>query len=579
MGDSIQKRGRRFVRKFSRVTTKASVESKEHIKENLFARIGHVGNIKLLIFEWSLLILALVLLAVTQAFWYAGSYAEDVFTDGGNYIEATLGDVSSMNPLFATTSSEKVLSRLLFATLSMNDYSGHPGIGLASSITADENGKTWTVKLRDGLKWSDGEPITADDVVFTAELIKNPKVDTIYDSNLANVKVSVNENSEIVFSLPTAYADFMSALNIPVLPKHVLGDSSPETLIENAFSSTPITSGPFAYNALQATSKNDEKIIYLSSNPYYYGGNTMVNSFAIHTYQNKEDIIAALNSGTVTATAELTESDRESVKSGQFLEKNSSLNSGAFVFFNTKNASVKNVELRRAIRQGIDINRIREQASSTTALDYPLLLSQIELEKYPEIPAYNKEAAAEQIKSLLGEEEAPTLIIATVNVGFLPTVTRALAEELEGLGFKTDVMVYEENQDFITSVIAQRSYDLLVYEVELGADPDLLPYYHSSQASNGGLNLSNYRNSLVDDLLLGARDTMDQTLRTKKYESFLEYWVSDVPAIGLYRPNLTYYYNQNVRTFSNDVRLVTPLDRFVDVEDWAITKTTKNKTP
>ena len=305
----------------------------------------------------------------------------------------------------------------------------------------------------------------------------------------------------------------------------------------------------------------------------------MVNSFAIHTYQNKEDIIAALNAGTVTATAELTESDREAITSGQFLEKNSSLNSGAFIFFNTKNASVKNVEMRRAIRQGIDVSRIREQAPNTEALNLPLLASQIELEKYPEIPARNKEEAVNQISALIGEEEAPTLNIATVNVGFLPTVTRTLAEELEGLGFKTNVMVYEENQDFITSVIAQRSYDLLVYEVELGADADLLPYYHSSQASNGGLNLSNYRNSLVDDLLLGARDTMDQELRTRKYESFLEDWVNDVPAIGLYRPNLTYYYNQNVRTFSNDVRLVTSLDRFVDVEDWAITKKTKNKTP
>ena len=578
MGNSIQKRGRKFVRKFSRATTKASVESKEHIKENLFARIGHVGNIKLLVFEWALLMVALVLLAVTQAFWYAGSYAEDVFTEGGNYIEATLGDVSSMNPLFATTSSEKVLSRLLFATLSKNDYSGHPGIGLAQSITPTEGGKVWNVKLRDGFKWSDGEPITNDDVVFTAELIKNPKVDSIYDSNLANVKISTNENSEIVFTLPTVYADFMSALNFPILPKHVLEGSSPETLIENTFSTTPVTSGPFTYNALQATSKSDEKTIYLSANPSYYEGRPTVNSFALHTFDNKESIVTALNAGTVTATAELSEADRDAIKSGQFLERDSSLNSGAFIFFNTKNTAVKSSEIRRAIWQGIDLGKIREQAPGTVALDFPLLASQIELSKYPELPAHDTEGAKNRIHDLMGED-APTLSIATVNTGYLPAIAKTLAEELESLGFKTSVMTYEENQDFISNVIAQRNYDLLIYEVELGAEPDLLPYYHSSQASASGLNLSNYRNSLVDDLLLGARDTMEQELRVKKYESFLEYWVNDAPAIGLYRPNLCYYYNQNVRTFSNDVRLVTALDRFVDVRDWAVTKTTKNKTP
>ena len=305
----------------------------------------------------------------------------------------------------------------------------------------------------------------------------------------------------------------------------------------------------------------------------------MVNSFAVHTYADKKDIIAALNAGSVTATAELTEAERDLVTSGQFLEKNSSLNSGAFVFFNTKNASVKSADMRKAIRQGIDIAKVREQAPNTVSLDYPLLSSQITLNTYPEIPAYDAEGAKNAIKEIMGEEELPTLTIATVNVGYLPNVAKNIAEQLEELGFKTDLMVYEENQDFITSVIAQRSYDLLVYEVELGADPDLIAYYHSSQASNGGLNLSNYRNFLVDDLLLGARDTMDQELRVKKYESFLDYWVNDAPAIGLYRPNLTYYYNQNVRTFSNNVRLVTALDRFVDINDWAVTKATKNKTP
>ena len=578
MGSSIKKRGQKFLRRFSRATTRASEESKEHIKENLFQRLGQVGNIKILIFEWGLLVVALVLLAIAQAFWFASSYSEDVFVEGGNYIEATLGDVSSMNPLFATTDSEKVLSRLMFGTLSAIDYSGHTSNGLAKSILPSEDGKIWTVKLRDGLKWSDGEPITNDDIIFTVELIKNPKVDSVYDTNLANVKVEPNENSEIVFTLPTAYADFMSALNFPILPKHVLAESTPETLIENAFSTSPITSGAFTYNALQSTSKTDEKVIYLSANPFYYKGRPMVNSFAIHTYADRESIISALNSGAVTATAELTEADRSSITSGQYLEKNSSLNSGAFVFFNTKNASVKSPEVRAAIRQGIDLTKIRSQAPGTAVLDYPLLQSQIELNSYPEIPAHNAEAAKNTIHELMGEE-MPNLTIATVNVGYLPATANAVAQELEGLGFKTEVIVYEENQDFITSVIAQRSYDLLVYEVELGAEPDLLPYYHSSQASNGGLNLSNYRNSLVDDLLLAARDTMDGALRMKKYESFLEYWVADVPAIGLFRPNLTYYYNQNVRTFSNDVRLVTALDRFSDVGNFAITKAAKNKTP
>ena len=93
------------------------------------------------------------------------------------------------------------------------------------------------------------------------------------------------------------------------------------------------------------------------------------------------------------------------------------------------------------------------------------------------------------------------------------------------------------------------------------------------------LNLSNYRNSLVDDLLIGARGTADEALRMRKYEKFLEYWATDVPAIGLYQANMTYIYNKNVQVYNENNMLVTALDRFLDVENWAVNRGIKNQTP
>lgn len=578
MKNSFKKRGQKFLRKFSHVTNRASEEGKEHIKENLVERISHIENIRLLIFEWGLLVFALIMLAVTQAIWFSDSYSVNSFGAGGTYTEATVGDVSSLNPLFATTSSEKTLSRLMFATIAMVDYSGHPGLGLAKSISPSENGKVWTVKLREDLKWSDGAPLTNEDVLFTTDLIKNSAVSTVYDANLANVKITENEDGGIVFTLPYAYADFVSVLNIPVVPKHKLEDSDPKNLIESSFSNAPVTSGAFSFNALQTTSTTSEKVYYLSANPYYYKGENLLNSFAVHTYENKEAVINALNSGVVTATAELTGADKEKVVAEQFMEKDSSLNSGAYMFFNIKNPVVGDASVRKAIRQGIDLEKIRAVVPNNAPLNYPLLESQIKLSSYPEIPAQDFESAKAKIAEVKGDGELK-LEIATINSGYLPAVTNVLAEELQNLGFETNVSVYEENQDFVNNVVGKRTYDILVYEIDLGAEPDLLPYYHSSQASSTGLNLSNYRNSLVDDLLLGARETLDETLRAKKYETFLRYWVDDVPAIGLYQVNLAYFYNRNVRTFGNDIRLVTPLDRFVDVNDWAVVRATKNKTP
>ena len=271
MKKSLKKRGQKLAKKFSKASIEAREGGKEHIRENLIQRFSHIRHIRLLVVEWLLLATALIMLAIAQSFWFGESYAENVYVDGGSYIEATVGRVSSLNPLFATTSSEKVLSRLMFATISDVDYSGHVGLGLAQSIHASEDGKVWTVHLRDNLKWSDGEPITNEDVLFTVDLIQDPVVNTIYGSNLDNVKVSENADGDITFNLPNAYEDFISALEFPVIPKHILGDAPTKTLVEHDFSNNPVTSGAFTFNATQTATSADsgsEKVFYLSNNPY-----------------------------------------------------------------------------------------------------------------------------------------------------------------------------------------------------------------------------------------------------------------------------------------------------------------------
>ena len=163
--------------------------------------------------------------------------------------------------------------------------------------------------------------------------------------------------------------------------------------------------------------------------------------------------------------------------------------------------------------------------------------------------------------------------------GNTETSDEAILNQLEELGFKVSVSVYDPGQDFVVNVITTRSYDLLLYEIELGADPDILAYYHSSQATQSGLNLSNYNNPLADDLILAARETVDDELRSAKYVSFLQHWIEDVPAIGVYQVNISYFFDKNSKTFSEDNSLATAIDRFNDVEYWAIEKTIKNRTP
>ncbi|MBQ3309787.1 hypothetical protein IJG78_03905 [Candidatus Saccharibacteria bacterium] len=577
MDQSIKKSGQKIARRLSRFSKKASRESSEHIKENIVDRFSHIKKIRLLILEWALLIVVIIMFSITQAFLYAESYAVTAFTKGGTYSEATLGRINSLNPLFASTNSEKALSRLMFGTLSTVDYSGHVGLGLASSIKTDETGLVWTVELRDNLKWSDGEPLTAEDVIYTVGVIQSPSVITSFSANLSGVKVSNNDGS-LVFVLPTAYANFSSALDFPILPAHVLKDVAPNLLLENTFSTAPITSGAFSYNATQAIGNSGEKIVYLTPNTDYYKQTPLVDSFAIHAYTTIDEIKDAINQGVVTATAELLPTDADKVTASSVYEKQTSLNSGVFVFLNTSSPILSHKSIRKALQQGIDMRSLRAPLNEEAPLDYPLLSSQVDFDNFPALPEYDPDAAKDIIVSANLPNNQP-LRLATIDYGYFPALAENLRFQLENLGFKVELSVWPAGQEFLMNIIRPRNYDILIYEIELGSDPDLFAYYHSSQVAENSLNLSNYNSTIASDAILAARSTMNQTIRNAKYETFLRLWVEDVPAIGIYQTSLSYFVNKNVRTFSEDLRLVTATDRFSDVSFWATEKTNKNRTP
>lgn len=573
-----KKSGQSLTKKITNFSKKAGEEVIEHAQENIVDRISHVREVRLLILEWSLLVIAIIFLAIAQAYWYSESYAVETYTDGGTYTEGTLGEVNSLNPLFAQTSSEKTLSKLLFASLSSPDYSGHSGYDLAKSITSDSDAKNWTVTLRDGLKWSDGEPLTNDDVIFTANLIKNPLVNSSYSSNLSRAEVSETNDGKIQFTLPSSNVYFATSLDFPILPEHILKDANPELLLESSFSSKPISSGPYIYNATQAIGSKGEKSVYLSANENYYKGKPLIDSFVVHAFTTEDDIVAALNAGTITASGDLSGDNINKITSTNLDKHETSLNYGVFAFLNNDSL---NKQLRTALKQGIDMNKVRE-GMNEHELKYPFTETQIQLDEYPEDTPIDTEAAKTTIAQQLQKNNTLNtagLSIVTVNSGDLPRVAEKFAEQVRELGMKADVTTYESDQDFALNVLSARAYDVLIYEVGLGPDPDVLPYYHYTEATSNGHNLSNYKNGVASDLILSASTLKNLSLRKKKYERFLKYFVEDVPALGIYQTNYTYFANSNVKTFSSENRLVTKTDRFTDVTDWGIEKTTKNRTP
>ena len=329
----------------------------------------------------------------------------------------------------------------------------------------------------------------------------------------------------------------------------------------------------------------------MSRNDNYFLRDALLSSFTLKTYDNVDAIREAIGAGDVTATAELPAGEEFG---GIINARTSLINGGAFAFLNTSSEVLKEVKIRQAIQMGVDMDKVREGIDDGEKLNYPILDSQVSGLTYPELPKYDVEAAHKLLADakLTYNKEAKKLYdidggVVTLNIAVLKRdkiLNRAerFAEELKNLGFEVSMNVFDESlagADFITSVIKPREYDILFYEIDLGVSADPFVYYSSTQANESGWNFSNYRSSLADVNLLSARLTADAKLRKAKYEAFMKSWVSEVPAIGLYRSTLHYYYNRNADIYGEDTKLTDALDRFADVRYWASEKRIVNMTP
>jgi peptide/nickel transport system substrate-binding protein len=595
MRKKSKKSGRsRFSRKsITTVYHESADKVGKHFSDNFISRIKNIHEVRLWVIEWILLVLAVFLFSIVQIIWYSDSYKTEAFINGGDFSEAVLGDVNSMNPLYAATNSEKTLGRLMFANLVSPDASGHSKAELAKSVKMDDSGQVWTVTLRDNIFWSDGEPITADDIIYTTDLIRNPAAKTTISADFSSVSAKKIDDKTVEYKLPSTYIDFMDTLEFPLVPYHVLKDVSPALVYEHDFSTNPVVSGPFKLNAVQlaGSTSSNTKTIYLSRNTKYFLTDTKLDTFTLKVYKDQNAIIEALNSSDVTATAELGEEAKDKLFKN-ISSRESLLNGGAFVFINTKSDNLKNQNIRKAIRYGVNMDKVREDIDDSRKLDFPILSNQEELD-YPAIETQTEDAVKELVSKagykyndagkIVDKDNVPVVLNAAVlKKDLLTRTAEKFTEELKRLGFEVTLNIYDETQttaDFFSAIIRPRDYDILFYELDLGVSADPFVYYSSTQATTGGWNFSNYTNGLVDDALLSAHTTTNLAIRKAKYENFLKYWLNDVPAIGLYRSSLEYYYSEGVNIYSENRHLTDAFDRFGDVRYWATRKTMASITP
>jgi peptide/nickel transport system substrate-binding protein len=197
---------------------------------------------------------------------------------GGRLVIGELGDPKTFDPITANETSSRDIYRLMFSKLLELDVPTQEIVpSLAESWTNAPDGKTWTFTLRKNLRWSDGEPLTADDVVFTWN-------DVIYNTNINNVtrdsfiidgkKFAVTKIDDLTVQVvtPEVYAPLLVGFGagVEILPKHVLAKAVADGTFASAYgvNSDPakvIGSGPYCLKECKAA-----QYTQLERNPYYF---------------------------------------------------------------------------------------------------------------------------------------------------------------------------------------------------------------------------------------------------------------------------------------------------------------------
>lgn len=566
--------------------------TQRHASRFILRRIENVRLVMTEIMIWLAAIALLIAGLGIQYSWNSQGSKKDGAKSGGVYVEGVIGNISTLNPLLAASEPEQAVSRLLFSSLYNYDVTGALHTDLAESMTVKDD-KVYTIKLRNAV-WHDGKKLTAEDVVYTINLIKNPQVRSPLRVNWLDISARAIDDSTVEFMLPAVYAGFSHALTFPVIPKHILQTVSPSSMREADFSSNPVGSGPFAVKRVQTSeSTSSTDVVRMEPNTKYYGAVSTLSRLELRAYGNESLLVKAVNSGEVSAASGLSLSAADNIKSKQYSTKHWLLNKGVYLLMNNRSQTLQDARVRQALRYATDTSSIRATVGDNVArLDTPILQSQI-AQKLPAAPDYSLDKAKALLKEAgwtynqgqwKGKDGRPLAVAVTTSSGRdeYKKIVDALKQQWSKLGVDVQLREIDTSStttSFVQSVLQPRDYDALLYELELGADPDVFAYWHSSQASASGYNFANYSNRTVDNDLVGGRSRTNSALRAAKYIQFVNQWLNDAPAIGLYQSVGSYVLNNGASIVEPRGSLNTMNDRYADVTTWSTGKASVYKTP
>ena len=497
--------------------------------------------------------------------------------EGGTYIEGVVGYPKNVNPLYASGNDiDHDLTFLIYSSLLKYNNNGELVGDLVESFNIDNTGKKYTFKLKENVVWHDGSKLTSDDVIFTFNLIKNPEYRSSLRPAFIDVDIEKIDDYNFSFIIPEPYGPFLSLLTFKIMPKNLWSGYNSDSIILSDLNLMPIGSGPYKFKSLYKNKNGEIKEYELELNEDYYGKKPYLKNIKFEFYIDKQEAINALNNKQINGTSYIPFSSRSDLLAQNSLNIHDLIQTQTIaIFFNSeKNEFLADKEDRLWLEKAINKKEIVTDifynayrvSESLYLQESPYYMHEPETHDFEENKS--KEYFTKKVSEINEEsEDEQNIVIELTVVGTDKNIEVAekIKKYWENVGLKINLNIVNGEQ--AANIISERNFEAIIYGQEIGGDPDIFSFWHSSQSSNNGLNISNYNNAQVDKLLIEARTEINNEKRIKKYHEIQEILNIEVPAIFLYSPSFTYIQSRDLKGFSGNV-IINPENRFNSISDW-----------
>ncbi len=521
---------------------------------SLFERLIVIASAILLVFASASLVIKL-----------NNYFSIQVPKNGGEITEGMIGIPRFVNPVLATSDTDRDLSSLLYSGLLRVNASGEIITDLAESYSVSEDGLTYYFKIKEDAEFHDGTPVTADDIIFTIQKTQEPAIKSPKRPNWDGVHIEKINEKEIEFTLNAPYPAFIYNATLGILPKHRWEKITIEEFPFTSLNTNVIGSGPYK---IADTVRDTDDIITtyrLQSFSKYAIKEPFITRLIIKFYKSEDELISAFNKKQIESLHSISSKNVSNLK----LKDEQIITlpySRIFALFFNQNKSpvLADKTIRKALDQSIDRNEIIDSVlyGYATPLYSPLTLFNA--------TSTTEEYSIDKAKEILSSSklESPTLKISTSNVPELIAVGEKIVDTYNQLGISTQLDIKDINE-FTSEVIRPREYEAVLFGNVINRDLDYYAFWHSSQRNDPGLNLASYTSIDGDKALAEARNTLTTGEKLPLLQKFEKEVINDVPAVFLYSPDFIYILPQIVKTQFPQI-IVTSSDRFAQVYDWYI---------